>query len=493
MVDVNKNSNSIKPGQQEGQEAFKWQINSFSQMQNNINDNRNILDRKEQQSTRQDARYTRKKTSLYGDYRKKQVRINEFTGEQPRRYYNNDGGGRAHWHTAKRWRNNKQNYTHQYRESDLVDLETQPISTPGRISFNKTKIVTDFNFENSRGNNRGKINPNYNQDVYLQNNNYNINDERFSSTSSSQSSLIVQEENPQITKINIFDFDGTLFCSPLPNPNLWDSQMIARLMNVNLIGKGWFQDSRSLDTTSFPEKISWRSWWNETTVSYVRQSVSDPNALTVLLTGRLYSTFHERIKSILSPQNLFFDVISLKPDDAKIQWELLYQQSQLSEKFKGKVTGIPVNHTTMTYKKALIQGLVEHHPSVREISIWEDRRKHISQFKKFLDDFIDQGVIEHGTIHVVRCKKMYLDEQCEIEMKIIIVEDNIIIVEDNIIIVEDNIINEDSTIKDNIINEDSTIKDNIISEDSTIEDDIISENSRIEDEIAKFNRMLDDL
>ncbi|CAG8485746.1 2070_t:CDS:1 [Ambispora gerdemannii] len=225
-------------------------------------------------------------------------------------------------------------------------------------------------------------------------------------------------------------------------------------MNVNLVGKGWFQEPRSLDTSLFPEKNAWHSWWNETTISFVQQSISDPNALTVLLTGRQYSPFHEKIKSMLLSRKLFFDVISLKPDDSKIQWELMYRQPQLSEKFKGKVTDIPANYTTIIYKKALIQGLVKHHPSVREISIWEDRQRHVRYFKRFLDDFIEQGIIEQGTIHVVRCKEKYLDEQSEIELVNSMIEENFIEYED--IIVEDNIIRENN-IKENSAIEDTNV------------------------------------
>src|SRR4051794_30270738 len=46
--------------------------------------------------------------------------------------------------------------------------------------------------------------------------------------------------------INIFDFDGTLFSSPEPNPAIWENRLIGYLRDENIIFKGWYQDKRSL-------------------------------------------------------------------------------------------------------------------------------------------------------------------------------------------------------------------------------------------------------
>lgn len=46
-----------------------------------------------------------------------------------------------------------------------------------------------------------------------------------------------------VKRIEIFDFDNTLFCSPLPNPALWHRSLIGRLMSPEV---GWFRDVRTL-------------------------------------------------------------------------------------------------------------------------------------------------------------------------------------------------------------------------------------------------------
>lgn len=51
------------------------------------------------------------------------------------------------------------------------------------------------------------------------------------------------KQHSLVKRIEIFDFDNTLFCSPLPNPALWHRSLIGRLMSPEV---GWFRDVRTL-------------------------------------------------------------------------------------------------------------------------------------------------------------------------------------------------------------------------------------------------------
>ena len=49
-------------------------------------------------------------------------------------------------------------------------------------------------------------------------------------------------------KLRIFDFDGTLFNSPIPSRELWGNKLHGKLMNeIQRGGYGWFQNTITLD------------------------------------------------------------------------------------------------------------------------------------------------------------------------------------------------------------------------------------------------------
>ena len=159
-----------------------------------------------------------------------------------------------------------------------------------------------------------------------------------------------------ITKINIFDFDGTIFNSPVPNGKIWDSKTFGRLMaEPSRGGLGWFQHTITLD-----DKYIKDSTFNEDVVADVRKSMSDPSCATILLTGR-DTSFTSQIRAIVSSIGLVFDDFGLKPEP------------KVGE----------VRETTMNFKKRFIKEIIEKY-GANKVEMWEDRQKHVIAFREYL-------------------------------------------------------------------------------------------------------------
>jgi len=159
-----------------------------------------------------------------------------------------------------------------------------------------------------------------------------------------------------ITKINIFDFDGTIFKSPVPNGKIWDSKTFGKLMaDSSRGGLGWFQHTITLDNKYIKD-----STFNEDVVSDVRKSMADPSCATILLTGR-DTSFTSRIRDIVSSIGLVFDDFGLKPEP------------KVGE----------VRETTMNFKKRFIKEMIEKY-GADKVEMWEDRQKHVIAFREYL-------------------------------------------------------------------------------------------------------------
>ncbi|KAI0538587.1 hypothetical protein GGR58DRAFT_501096 [Xylaria digitata] len=175
----------------------------------------------------------------------------------------------------------------------------------------------------------------------------------------------------KISTIHVYDFDNTLFQTPLPNPRLWNSTTLGRLGSPDIfVNGGWWHDSRILaatgDGVEREEPRAWKGWWNEKIVELVRLSMKQKDALCVLLTGRSERGFSNLIKRIVTSKGLEFDMIGLKPE-----------VGPNSERFK----------STMLFKQAFLKATMETYKHTQEIRIYEDRPNHVIGFKEFLDDY----------------------------------------------------------------------------------------------------------
>jgi hypothetical protein len=172
----------------------------------------------------------------------------------------------------------------------------------------------------------------------------------------------------KIKVIHVYDFDNTLFKSPLPNRALWDDKWRGRLYSPDMfVNGGWFHDISILTATGegidIEEPRAWEGWWNEKVVDLVRLSISQEDCLTILLTGRAESTFPDLIGRICKSKGLVFDMICLKPS-----------VGPNNEKFS----------TTMVFKQAFLGILIRTYQNAAAIRIYEDRESHVKGFEDWI-------------------------------------------------------------------------------------------------------------
>ena len=175
----------------------------------------------------------------------------------------------------------------------------------------------------------------------------------------------------QVKTIHVYDFDNTLFMSPLPNQKLWASPTVGLLQEQHsFINGGWWHNPNILSATGEgvekEESKAWEGWWNEQIVDLVRLSMEQKDALTVLLTGRAEEGFADLIRRMVASKKLQFDLICLKP---------------LAGPSNQKFT------STMKYKQALLEDLMYTYNDADELRIYEDRIGHVSGFRDFFRAF----------------------------------------------------------------------------------------------------------
>lgn len=140
-------------------------------------------------------------------------------------------------------------------------------------------------------------------------------------------------------KLHVFDFDGTLFRSP-EKPVWWKG--------------GWWGNLNSLSPPCVPDRPS-SDWWNETVVQAAKQSINNPDVMAILLTGRI-PKFSLRLKDLLRQAGLHFDQVHLS-------------------------SGGP----TESFKMKVIKEILDEHPAIRGVSIWEDRGAHL----RLMSDWVE--------------------------------------------------------------------------------------------------------
>lgn len=185
---------------------------------------------------------------------------------------------------------------------------------------------------------------------------------------------IANKDLPSVEKIkalHVYDFDNTLFNSPLPNNKLWNGPTIGFLQGQDTILKGgWWHDSRILAATGDglqkEEPRAWEGWWNETIVGLIQCSMRQKDVLTVLLTGRSEKGFGQLIKRMIGAKGLEFDIVSLKP-----------AAGPNNQRFS----------STMHFKQVFLESMVETYKDAEQITIYEDRVKHTKAFRDFFQDY----------------------------------------------------------------------------------------------------------
>ncbi|KAB8664851.1 hypothetical protein FH972_026274 [Carpinus fangiana] len=184
-----------------------------------------------------------------------------------------------------------------------------------------------------------------------------------------------------IRQLHVYDFDNTLFASPLPNRQLWKIEQIGQLYGQDVFANGgWWHDPGILGATGEgvekEEPRAWAGWWNEEIVQLVELSMAQQDTLTVLLTGRSEPRFQDLINRMLVSKKLVFDLVVLKPE-----------AGPSNENFS----------STMNFKQTFLDALLKTYSAATEICLYEDRIKHVHEFREF---FVRTTAIKATVIEV---------------------------------------------------------------------------------------------
>ena len=152
------------------------------------------------------------------------------------------------------------------------------------------------------------------------------------------------EQPNNITKIAIFDFDGTLMNTPHPETGKgeWEEKTGEKYPHI-----GWWSKRESLDTNVFDIQSI-----KSTIVDYFVET-DDPNTLVIMLTGRLPQQA-DQVEKILNDRSLVFDEYH----------------------YKG-------NGSTLNSKINTIKSLLNRYPNVDFIEMYEDREPHAISFEEW--------------------------------------------------------------------------------------------------------------
>jgi|TARA_R110000782_G_scaffold144871_3_gene237718 hypothetical protein len=165
----------------------------------------------------------------------------------------------------------------------------------------------------------------------------------------------------QIKKITIFDFDGTLVDSPLPDTG---KGIFEKATNTVWPHKGWWGRVETLDQSIFDIPLV-----DSVKIDY--DAVKDDTSVyKVMLTGRL-SKLSNEVEKVLKSHDLEFD-------------EYHYNTGGATEVVKMRV----------------MSKLITKFPNV-EIHLIDDRLEHIPIFEEYLQRKVDEGKLKSFIITVV--------------------------------------------------------------------------------------------
>jgi cell fate (sporulation/competence/biofilm development) regulator YmcA (YheA/YmcA/DUF963 family) len=166
----------------------------------------------------------------------------------------------------------------------------------------------------------------------------------------------------KITTLSVFDFDGTLIDSPMPDTG--------RTEYEQKTGKpwpyqGWWGRAESLDINIFDIKPI------PSVIADYRIEKADSNALVIMLTGRM-EKLSDKVMAILKANGLEFDGYYFN---------------------RGGSTDVEKIRT--------LNKVLDEQPSIKVVKMWDDRLEHIPIFEQWGKEKVESGVLEDFNITVI--------------------------------------------------------------------------------------------
>ena len=148
------------------------------------------------------------------------------------------------------------------------------------------------------------------------------------------------------TKLDVFDFDSTLINTPMESDE-------TKQMWADYHGEdewpylSWWTRKESLDMDVYEFPV------NPEIIQAYKKSKSEPNTLTIMLTGRT-KVLEPQVRAILDSYGLIFDGYFFK---------------------EGGVT----DHSKMQH----MANMLDKHPTINGIEMWDDRLEHVPTFERW--------------------------------------------------------------------------------------------------------------
>jgi len=147
-----------------------------------------------------------------------------------------------------------------------------------------------------------------------------------------------------ITKISIFDFDGTLMATPEPETGM---KIYKEKTGKDWPFQGWWGRNESLDMDIFDIKPI-----SSVIADYNKERVK-PNTRVIMMTGRIPKNA-DYVEKILNKYNITFD-------------EYIYKKAS----------------DTLSFKINKLEEMLKSYSKLKEIEIWEDRVLHSKAFEEW--------------------------------------------------------------------------------------------------------------
>lgn len=166
----------------------------------------------------------------------------------------------------------------------------------------------------------------------------------------------------KFTKLSVFDFDGTLIDTPLPEEG---KKIYKEKTGKDWPHAGWWGQPMSLDMQVFEMPTI------TNVINDYKKETKNPDTMIVMVTGRMVK-LTDLVKDILNRHGLKFH-------------EYHFNRGGSTESAKKK-----------TFDQILTQ-----HPSIKEVSIYDDREEHIPIFQAWGDEHVASGRLDKFNINVV--------------------------------------------------------------------------------------------
>lgn len=157
----------------------------------------------------------------------------------------------------------------------------------------------------------------------------------------------------EVKKVSIFDFDGTLIDTALPDvgKKIWKEKT-----GDDYPHRGWWSKKETLDIDVFDNEP-----FDDMVDAYNVES-SNPNTYVVLCTGRIIR--------LTTPVTKILDKYGFEFDDVILNGDRRY-------------SGKGMDNNTMAFKIRVLGDMVNQFPNIEELEFWDDRLEHVATFKQW--------------------------------------------------------------------------------------------------------------